>query len=242
MGTALITGIRGPCRSQKETPPQYPCQERANPDSRITTSCTCRASESLGVTKRVIDPTRGQTNCDRNVYPSMTFTYLRNDWKSSNTASHPGHLQTPWPYRGWLWGEWSSSVDLEMRFREKIMLKNVFSSRNMIRSQTWCWCLLSKSLYCMLFPHKNTDFYLICEPWALWNQCTCAITACAALKREDSCCESTSKSICNYLVPLSRVTIYFDQDCLGAPWVAVFSCAACCIMSQSPPGGVCSTT
>lgn len=72
------------------------CQRR-HPQSGITTSCTCSASETPGVTKRVIDPTLGQTNCDRNTPPTTTFTYLRNEWKSSNTASHPGHLHTPWP-------------------------------------------------------------------------------------------------------------------------------------------------
>lgn len=31
-------------------------------------------------------------------------SYFRNDGKSSHTASQPGHLHTPCPYRGWLWG------------------------------------------------------------------------------------------------------------------------------------------
>lgn len=97
MGTALITGIRGPCSSQKETPPQCPFQERADPGSGITTSCTCSESALPEVVKHAIDPKRGQTNCDRKEPLTMTFTYLRNDWKSSKTASHPGHLQTPWP-------------------------------------------------------------------------------------------------------------------------------------------------
>lgn len=70
MRTALITGIRGPCRSQKETPALVPLSgERSDPDSAITTGCTCRAFESPGVTRRVIDPTRGQTDCDRKALP-----------------------------------------------------------------------------------------------------------------------------------------------------------------------------
>lgn len=37
-----------------------------------------------------------QCKCQKN------HPYFRNDWKSSHTASQPGHLHTPCPYSGWL--------------------------------------------------------------------------------------------------------------------------------------------
>lgn len=85
-----------PMPFSKGDPTMVPLSKKGqprHPHSGITTSYTCSASESLGVTRHVIDLRQRQINGKR--HTPLALTYLRNDWKSSNTASHPGHLQTP---------------------------------------------------------------------------------------------------------------------------------------------------
>lgn len=70
-------------------------------------------------------------------------------------------------------------------------------------------------VYSVLFPQNNIDFYLICEPWPLQNQFTCVISGFSAFKRGNTCCESSTKSIRNYLASLSHAVILFDRNGLG---------------------------
>lgn len=89
MGTVFITGI-GAHAVLRRRPNNCTLVEGA------PTKAPLSGITILRVSPRVMDHTLGQTNRDEITPSARIFTYLRNDWKSSNTASHPGHLQTPW--------------------------------------------------------------------------------------------------------------------------------------------------
>lgn len=98
---------------------------------------------------------------------------------------------------------------------------------------------------CVLSVVSTWKPWLLLDLWALVcveSVYLCDLCLLLSEKKGDSCCESTTKSICNYLVSLSHVTIHFDHDYKGGSLSCSCSCAAHCITSQSPPGAVCTAT
>jgi len=198
IGTALITGIRGPCSSQKETPPQYPFsregQPRLSDNNQLHPQCLCVAR---GL-KRAIDPKKEDKQTVIETYLQL---WLLLTWGMSGNHQKLPHTQATCRHRGHREGDCGGKALPASTWRKDSERKlSAKTHRNTTKGRRWWFFLLIRSLPVCTVSCFHMKI-LTCT-WSV-NLGLCGISVpvwslLCFLEGGNSCCESTTKSICNY--------------------------------------------